>query len=190
MTAGRHHRGPVKAGPPLLPLRSTGRQPRIERKGAAQRPLGLTHQEDIDMTSQSNRSISKAPAAPVWTKPAMKSTAFVLAGQVAQYGPHSIRRDLTIRHRSNRVRISPVTDRRNDHAACAHIRHPASKQGLPAIRDLAAWNIRNNSQPNLLPPNGMAGTPADPFAVDRGLHGRRHGGRWHCALALRVFRTG
>lgn len=190
MAAGWHHRGPVKAGRPCYLFDQPVGNHESRGKGAAQGPLGLTHQEDIDMTSQGNRSISKAPATSVWTKPAMKSTAFVLAGQVAQYGSHSIRRDFTARHRSNRVRISPITDRRNDHADCAHIRHPASRQGLPAIRDLAAWNIRNNSQPNLLPPDSMAGTPADPFTSDRGLHGRRHGGRWHCALALRVFRTG
>jgi hypothetical protein len=190
MAAGWQHRGPARQDRPCYLFDQPVGNHGSGGKGGAHGPLGLTHQEKgIDMTSLNNRSISKTPTAPMWTKPAMKATAFVLTGQVAQYGPHSICRDLPARYWADKGLTLPAVGRRDDRTGETHIPHLTSERELPSIRDLPAGNTRNNSQPNL-PPNGVAETPIGPFFLDMSPSGRCHGGRWLCAVALLVFRAG
>ena len=73
-----------------------------QRGAAVPEPFGLIHQgKSIDMPSQGNRSISKAPVASTWIIPATNAAACVLAGQVAQNGRNSQPPDPAVRNTRN-----------------------------------------------------------------------------------------
>jgi hypothetical protein len=138
------------------------------------------------MTSQGNRSISKASAAPSWTK----LTAFVLAGQVSQCDMNSIRHGNAARYRTNNS-LTVLTTRPIGAAVNQSYKPcPSRNQGFPITRDLALRNTRNNGQPNRLPPNNMAGIPTGSSSLDTGLSGPCRGRRWRRVPPHQVSRAG
>lgn len=182
---------PGTTGPPLSPLRSTGRQPRIGRKGAAPSAAQVySPGESIDMTSQGHRSISKTSATLAWAEPVTKVTAFMLTGQVSQCDTNSIRRSNAARYRANNYLTILSPRPPGEGAQGSYKSRPGSNQGFPITRRLVLRSTRNNGQPKLVPFSRMARIPKGSFSFDADLRGRSSGRRWRCVLPDQVSQAG
>lgn len=180
---------PTEAGPPLLPPRSTGWQPRIERnRGDPNQTTARTypHGKGIDMTSRDDGSTPRALTTPDPIRPYVAATTFCFTRQAIRCSMGSIRREKRRDYWENKFLEVPFTRLSAGIPSRSGAPGPGKEPGHQVSGNLTVRITCNTDKQNPLQAICATGTPKASFGINVGGNRRCRARRKRAYRVLRA----